>query len=84
MLTGILDVDFNIMSFCDPETIENLIKINKKLVEKAIPMIIFGYLDFPNELAEFTIDLIDTKEIELAKIFIINTLNLSKGEEDFN
>lgn len=86
-LTGIIEIDSNIISFCDWETIENLILINKQLVEKAIIEIIKSNLDDPEELAGFTIDLIDMNEIRLAKKFIENTISIFDNEikesEDF-
>lgn len=68
--TGVLDVDINIISFCDLETIENLVSINKFLISKAVSEIVKNNLDNSIELAGFIIDLIDINEIEIVKKFI--------------
>jgi hypothetical protein len=86
-LTGIREIDNNIILFCDWEIIGDLISLNKQLVEQAIIEIIKSNLDDPEELAGFTIDLIDMNKIRLAKKFIENTIivfdNKIKEPEDF-
>lgn len=70
ILTGVLDVDINIISFCDFETIGNLLILSKDLVYYASDEIIKSNLDNVMELAGFIIDIIDINELMIVMNFI--------------
>lgn len=83
--TGIRDVDIDIISFCDLETILTLASIKKlqQLIEEAMYEIVKFNLDSPSELAEFTIDLIDANIISLAQKFIKITITFDDNDESW-
>ena len=67
-LTGIIDIDINIISFCDFDTILNLLFL-EDLIEQSICTIIIN--SSSDDLVFFIVNLVMTNETEWAKKFIV-------------
>lgn len=67
-LTGIIDIDINIISFCDFDTILNLLFL-EDLIEQSICTIIIN--SSSDDLGSFIVNLVMTNETEWAKKFIV-------------